>query len=269
MASRGVKVWTLLLTAAAGIIAVAFISPIAQDPVYHHFADSRTVFNVPNFWNVASNLPFVLVGLLGLTVSRTVEPTDESSAPGIACKLFFIGLILTGLGSAYYHLAPSTPTLFWDRLPMTISFMAFLALILGDSISPVVEKRALGPLLFIGVGSVVYWYWTESNGAGDLRLYGLVQFLPMLLIPLTLLLFGSRTFRTAPLWGSLGLYALAKVAESLDTAIFGLTRVVSGHSIKHLLAAGGAFCVFLAFRGKQAGSQRRQKAPSRACAGHR
>ncbi len=250
MVSRGARVCILLLTAAAGIVAVIFMPPIAQDPSYHQFVDTRRIFNIPRFWNVVTNLSFVLVGLLGLAATPSRMPTEQAPSPGLGHKVFFIGLILTGLSSAYYHYAPSTPTLFWDRLPMAISFMAFLTLVLGDSVSPSLAKRVLGPLLLVGIGSVVYWYATELKGAGDLRPYGLVQYLPALLIPLTLILFGSRTFRRGPLWICLGLYALAKVAESLDAPIFDRTRVVSGHSLKHLLAAAGAFCAYLAFRGK-------------------
>ena len=42
------------------------LPPIAQDPTYHQFADQRTLLGIPNFWNVVSNLPFVLVGAMGL-----------------------------------------------------------------------------------------------------------------------------------------------------------------------------------------------------------
>ena len=40
----------------------------------------------------------------------------------------------------------------------------------------------LWPLVLAGVASVGYWYWSEIQGQGDLRAYGVAQFLPMLLI---------------------------------------------------------------------------------------
>ena len=39
-----------------------------------------------------------------------------------AIDVLFLGILLTGFGSAYYHLEPNDQTLFWDRLPMAISF---------------------------------------------------------------------------------------------------------------------------------------------------
>jgi len=48
---------------------------------------------------------------------------------------FFTGLILIGLGSGYYHLAPSNSTLVWDRMAITVSFMSFFVLVVGESIS--------------------------------------------------------------------------------------------------------------------------------------
>ena len=45
-----------------------------------------------------------------------------------AIVILFLGILLTGFGSAYYHLDPTISTLFWDRLPMAVSFMAILAI---------------------------------------------------------------------------------------------------------------------------------------------
>src|SRR3990172_102797 len=58
----------------AGLPAVAlaylfFHRRMAQDevlPNYHNFADQRALWGVSNFWNVVSNLPFLLVALWGL-----------------------------------------------------------------------------------------------------------------------------------------------------------------------------------------------------------
>ena len=30
------------------------LSPIPQDQNYHQFADQRTIFGIPNFWNIVS-----------------------------------------------------------------------------------------------------------------------------------------------------------------------------------------------------------------------
>jgi len=47
-------------------VSLFFIEPISQDLAYHSFADNRVMLGVSNFFDVASNLPFIFVGLLGL-----------------------------------------------------------------------------------------------------------------------------------------------------------------------------------------------------------
>jgi len=115
------RVWIILTVAAVGVIGVLFVPRIPQDPAYHQFADNRTLFGIPNFWNVVTNIPFVLVGIFGL--ARLARVVALRSGYLIIC----LGIVLVAVGSAYYHLAPSTPTLTWDRLPMTIVFMALFS----------------------------------------------------------------------------------------------------------------------------------------------
>ena len=174
----------LLVAAAVAATAVAFaLPPVAQDPAYHDFADRRRIWGVPNALNVLSNLPFTVVGALGVSVAwRGGGPAWERAA----LLALFGGVGLTGFGSAWYHLAPTTATLFWDRLPMTLAFMALLALTLGERVSERAGPWLLPLCLGAGVGSVVHWQLGERAGAGDLRLYALVQFFPVLAIPLLL-----------------------------------------------------------------------------------
>ncbi len=233
-----------------GIVMVAaalLIPPIPQDPTYHDFADQRTVLGVPNALNVVSNLPFLLVGALGLWflernrteggVGAFVEPAERRPY-----WLLFAGIGLTGLGSTYYHWGPSNGTLFWDRLPMTIAFMSLLAGVIGERINLTAGARLLWPLVAVGVLSTLYWHLGERHGAGDLRPYALVQFGTMVAIPLIVLLFPPRYTRTADLFGALGWYALAKIFEHGDQEIFALVRV-SGHTLKHLASAVGAYWI--------------------------
>jgi hypothetical protein len=224
----------------ACVIAVISYGPIPQPPGYHAFADQRRIFGVPNFWNVASNLPFLLVGLAGLLAFRGPTP-GVLPALRPAYLVFFLGTILVAFGSSYYHLAPSDESLMWDRLPMTISFMAFFPILIGEQIRPQLGARLLVPLLVAGIASVVYWRIT-----GDLRPYVLVQFLPILLAPLLMLLFPSALTRTWLFWMVLATYAIAKVLEMCDVAVFGFLQVVSGHSLKHVVAAAGTYFILLA-----------------------
>lgn len=165
------------------------------------------------------------------------------SSPRCAYLVFCIGVVWVSFGSAYYHYSPSTPALVWDRVPMTIAFMALFSMVVHDRISEQGGRVILWPLVLAGVAAVGYWYWSESQGQGDLRAYGVIQFLPMLLIPLMLMIYSGKGLRAPWLWGALGTYALAKVVEYFDKSIYNATGVVSGHSIKHVL---GSFAVLWA-----------------------
>jgi hypothetical protein len=232
---RAALLWLLALAALA---AIALQGPIAQPLEYHDFADGRRLLGVPNMMNVLSNLAFVLVGGLALlAIARHPDLPGGLPALRPAYLLFFVGALLIGLGSGYYHLAPDNARLVWDRLPMTLSFMALVSVVVGEHIDPQLGRRLLLPALALGVGSVLYWWFGESAGRGDLRPYVAVQFLPMLLLPLIMLIYRSRLDRTRELWALLGLYALAKLAEHADEAIFALGGVISGHTLKHLIAA--------------------------------
>ena len=94
----------ILLISSAGIIGMLMAEPIAQDSGYHQFADQRTILGVPNFWNVVSNLPFLIVGLMGLFSllrSGRIQFIVELKP---AYVLFFAGVALVNFGSGYYHL---------------------------------------------------------------------------------------------------------------------------------------------------------------------
>jgi hypothetical protein len=115
--------------------------------------------------------------------------------------------------------------------------------VIADRIGLGAARPLLPLLLVVGVGSVAYWAYTERVGAGDLRLYGLVQFLPIVLIPLLLALFPATYTGAAGVIGALGWYGAAKAAELLDRPIFALGGVVSGHSLKHVLAGVAAWWI--------------------------
>lgn len=239
-------VYLLLVVSAVALIATLFVKPIAQDPAYYLFADTRGWLAVASFGDVLSNLPFLIIGIAGITTVWGLRLELQGSWP--AYITFFIGVGLTGIGSSYFHLAPSNDTLLWDRLPMTIAFMPLFTIIIGDFVSAKAGRHLLPPLLIVGISSVFYWHWTESIGAGDLRPYGLVQFLPMLLIPLILILFKSADRSKSLYWGMIAFYVLAKLLEAADEQVFAITGVVSGHTLKHLAAAGAPLLLLLDIR---------------------
>jgi len=233
--------WLVGLVVAAGVVAALLVPPLPQDPAYHHFIDTRKIAGVPNFWDVLSNIGFMFAGAYGLTRARHLS----SPALRPAYVVFCVAVICVALGSAYYHYAPSTPTLVWDRLPMSVAFMALFSLVLGDRLAPKLGRVLLWPLIGLGAISVVYWAWTERHGTGDLRLYALVQFLPVILIPLLLLVCEGSRRSTSWLWCTFAAYFLAKLAEHFDAALYDALGL-SGHSIKHLLSAFAVLFAILA-----------------------
>lgn len=237
--SRSARITVILLTMLACITGVFMLPPVAQDPAYHTFADSRQWLGVPNFGNVVSNFLFVVMGLFGM-VAVTRHRADRKNGEYIVWMMFFLGVFLTGFGSGYYHWSPNNDTLVWDRLPMTIAFMSLSSLIVMEHIDRKVGGLLFLALLVIGTMSVWYWHYTESLGHGDLRFYGLVQFLPMIVIGLILILFPLRDSRTRYLLWTLGWYVLAKLLEHYDSQFFAISgNLISGHTLKHLAAATG------------------------------
>ena len=210
-------------------------SAIPQDPTYHNFADARTLFGIDHFWNVVSNLLFLIAGLFGML---KLARKQAVLLPGtvLMAWVFFIGTALVAVGSGYYHLNPNNDTLLWDRLPMTLAFTSLVAIVVAEFIQLEAGKRLFYPLLLLGIASVLYWYYTESQGRGDLRLYALVQFAAMLVVLLLLVLFKPHYSRVGCYWGMLLCYTLAKLAEQTDDVWYQWLGF-SGHSAKHLLAA--------------------------------
>lgn len=235
---------TLSLVVLVGIL---FLEAIPQDAHYHNFADTREILNVSNFWNVVSNMPYFMVGMYALykiLVLKSLKILDEIQ---LAYVLFFMGVTLVAFGSGYYHLDPNNETLLWDRLPMTISFMALFSFVVSEFLSIKLGKLLLFPLLLVGLLSVLYWFFSELEGSGDLRAYILVQFLPILVMPIMFLFLKAPFSLVRGYWYLLLCYLLAKVFEHFDAEIYVLLGFISGHSLKHVVSALGVYILVLTF----------------------
>ncbi len=240
----------IAILSAAVVVAFFFFEPIPQDPAYHSFSDTETMLSIPNALNVLSNVPFLIVGLMGLlALARARDGFVTILASNHwAYVTLFLGAGLVGFGSGYYHLWPNNETLVWDRMPMTIAFMGFFSIIISEYVSEYWGRRLLIPLLIIGIGSVVYWWVTESQGAGDLRYYAVVQFFPILCIPIMLLCYSPRYTHVSGYWLLLATYAAAKLFETFDSQIHSTLVVISGHSIKHVFPAIGLYLLIRSYR---------------------
>jgi hypothetical protein len=233
-----------ILAAAVAVMVVALVvPPIAQDPAYHDFADRRELWGISNFGDVVSNAPFLAVGGLGLIVlfRRAARAENRIDPLWLSFVVYFAGVGLVAFGSAYYHDDATNGTLFWDRLPMTLAFMALFAAVIADRIGDKMGRMLLPVLVVLGMVSVIYWHLTEQAGHGDLRFYAVIQFFPMLAVPLICLLFRPHRLDCRYLVPMFGLYALAKICEYYDAGIFVLLgHTISGHTLKHLFAAMAA-----------------------------
>lgn len=232
----------IIITTVISVLIVLLLDPIEQKIEYHDFTDQRTYFGIHHFWNVISNLPFLLVGVIGLygiIYSNKIKIITSLKTTYI---LFFLGVSIVSIGSSYYHLKPSNDSLVWDRLPMTIAFMSLFSIVVSEFVSEKIGEILLWPLIVIGVFSVFYWYSVD-----DLRLYILVQFLPVLVIPLILLFFKPTFTNTHGYWFLLLAYVIAKLLEHIDSQIYNILLFISGHSIKHVIAALGVYLLLISY----------------------
>lgn len=219
----------LVLIGVLGLLLLVFLEPIQQSQAYHSFSDNIMFFNVSNFWNVMSNIPFLIVGVWGMFKANSMAKNI------LQYFILFFGIALISIGSGYYHLNPNDDTLILDRLPMTIAFMSLFSICISEFVTNKDKKVILIPALVIGVFSVLYW-----DFSGDLKLYILVQSLPILAIPIILIFFNSKYTLIWGYWLLLITYLVAKVLEYFDDEIFALTGVIGGHPLKHIVASIGS-----------------------------
>ncbi len=235
--SKQIRTLLLFLIVVLSLGYMMSLEVIHQSQAYHAFAARQMIGGIPHFADVISNIFFALFGLAGLyfCLKHPPEPAKRS------WQLFFLGVSLVSLGSAYYHLWPDNATLVWDRLPMTIGFMGLFSAILSEYVDSRVERYLLLPLLLAGFTSVIYWHYSD-----DLRFYYWIQLIPLLVIPFVLLLFrGTYSHQHFYLY-ALGFYLLAKMSEGADLSLFRVTGgYLSGHTLKHILASLAPFMLYL------------------------
>lgn len=230
-----------LLLAALLPVLLAF-APIPQVPTYHDLADQRALFGIPHFWNVVSNLPFLVIGVMGLDLLR--RRPHEAAAGWTA---LFAGTALVAFGSSYYHYAPSDATLVWDRIPIGIAFMGFFVALLAEHFQGRASARAKTLLVPLVVFSIATIYWWRATG--DLSPWIWVQVAPMLAIVLALAVLPGRYTHRRYLAYALAWYLLAKLFELGDEPIMRWTAgAMSGHVLKHLAAAAGVWCFYVMLR---------------------
>lgn len=236
--------WLLVALTAALALGALLVPATPQPLSYHAFADRRGIWSIPSFFNVVSNLPFLIAGALGLRQiwrgGRFIDLREQ-----LPYLVFFLGALLTCFGSAYYHAAPDNERLVWDRMPMTLGFAGLVAAAVAERADLKFGLRSLWPLLALGVISVIYWYATERTGAGNVIPYAAYQAWSIGIIVLLLLLYPARRYSHGGLlaWAAIW-YGVAKVFETFDLQVYRLLGgTLSGHTIKHVLAAFAVFAI--------------------------
>jgi len=229
-------------------LVLLFLAPrMPIGPGYHDFADKRTFFGIPNAQDVLSNIPFSLVGIWGFLwlCAKKGRSAFLDGRERIPYLVFFAGVTLTGVGSFWYHMAPSDDRLPLDLLPMTCSFTSMVVVTFMERVNLRAGFSALVPALLLGILSVVYWMITTSLGDGDYKFYLFVQFFSPVLLALIIGLFLPRYSGTGYLAIAFGFYVAAKIFEEFDYSIYRhLGRLVSGHSLKHVTAAVACYWIF-------------------------
>ncbi len=231
----------LLVAALVALLAAVFGPSVAQHDHYHAFADQRVLFGLPCAMDVLSNLPFAIAGLLGLVMVARLPALPQR---GYAA-LFFVGLIVTTLGSIIYHLNPNNDGLALDRLGMVAGFAGMLGLAAAQRVSQRAGMVTTLTVLLLGPTAVAVWAQTDNLLPWVLLQGGAMLMLLVLAVckPLP----APSHWYVVNLLPVIGFYAAAKLFELADHQIFELTnQVISGHSLKHIVAALAAWPVLTA-----------------------
>jgi len=234
---------TALLLGLAALLALAVLGPVVPASEHQHgLADQRALWGIPCALDVLSNLLFALAGMWGLAVLSRLQPGVLDSSSRTLAALFFGGLVCTAVGSSVYHWQPHDAGLLWDRLGMVLPFAGLLGLAAHGRVSARAGHASAVAVLLAGPLAVVWWAHT-----GNLMPWAVVQLGGMLVV-LALACLPRRTDALGVHLGAvIGMYAVAKLFEAADHAVYDATaQWVSGHSLKHVFAAGAAWPVLLA-----------------------
>ena len=243
----------LILIAVAAVAATWYGVPaFPQDPAYHNFADTRQLYGINNFWNIATNAVILVVAIAGIIRSTRLSEVHVYAGLRRQFGILFTAALLTALASAWYHLQPGNTSLVVDRLGIAVVIAAFLSVVISIYISSFGGKLLLWPLIAAGLASVIYWHRTELAGAGDLRFYALAQYLPIAMVLIILSAYRGIQRPTITLMTAILLYGAAKAAEHFDAEVLEYSGVLSGHSVKHILAGLGLLMVYLILQRKHA-----------------
>lgn len=229
----------------AFLFTLALVLPgMAQPEHYHAFADRRAWGALPHAADVLSNLGFVLAALAGFVALWRADLCRLRGTARALCALFFAGLLCSAAGSAVYHWAPQNASLVWDRLGMSVAFAGLLGLAVQTRIDDISARLATMVMLLAAPASI--WVWAQTS---NVLPWVLVQAGGMLMVLWLAFVSPRRHALPVELGWVIGLYALAKLLEISDSDVFDVSgHLISGHSLKHWVAAAAAWPVLRALR---------------------
>ncbi|MBC5763536.1 hypothetical protein [Ramlibacter albus] len=250
------KTEAMLLMAIATLLAAAMGGPsLAQSPHFHDFADQRSFLGIVYAMDVFSNVPFAIAGLAGLACLWLAPARSLTNMQRAMALLFFCGLLLVALGSATYHLAPMDSGLALDRYTMTFAMAGLLGMAAAGHVSE--RAGAATGLLSLAAGLAAVYTWQAT---GNLLPWAVFQFGGIAVL-WWLASLPVRHVAQPVNWALvIVVYGVAKLLEINDYAVFELTwHTVSGHTLKHIVAAFAAWPVIAALVSAR---RARQNAPA-------
>jgi hypothetical protein len=236
----------LLLAFILSLITIATISsPISELHGYLNFADQREALGLPRAMDVVSNLPFAGAGLIGLYLVLQRPSEAQPKHLKAFATIFFVGLIVTSIGSAWFHLQPlEGGRLAADRLGMLMAFTGLIGLAGALKVTLRAGYFLVGVVAVAGASAI---YLSHTNG--NVLPWAVVQFGGLTLILIFATLKSARNQPSIDLWWVVVVYAAAKGLEMADQPVFDWTQhLVSGHSLKHIVASLAAWPVITYFK---------------------
>jgi hypothetical protein len=217
----------LALLALLAILASPLVASIVRTPAFHEYPDSSTAL-------VLSNLPFLVVAAL----ARGAPVYLRVSVAAIA------------VGSGAYHASPGDELLALDWAPIALTLTLLAATVIEQRIA-----FLLAPVL--ALGSVAFWLATGgTRSGGNMAPYVATQAAGVFVPPLIALLAPVRV-RAPWLLAGVACFALARVAAAYDRQLLEAIGL-SGHSIKHIVAALAAACALRATIPSRSATLKRQ-----------
>lgn len=235
---------SLALIVGLVLISVSKLLVLGDEAHFMNFADKRAMLGVDNAIDVLTNIGFLVVALLGLrAVAQSPAADDGDKARRLTGFITFAAVLATAFGSTWFHLNPTHETLLWDRLPMAIGFSSLVCLLIVDRISARAGLWMLGGLTTFALWSIYQWQYLNFATP-----YTALQVGSILAVLLMAWLHSKGRIANRYIWLTALGYVIAKVFEALDRPLFELTGFISGHSLKHIMAALALYALVAGFR---------------------